>query len=216
MFRRKKDDERHPETRAAMPEEAGDIDAPPLKPFSKKGSHVPTPAKPPSSSGYRAEIPRRIGIPGSGRRIERPRSAETETKKLIVGREISFSGTITSCDKLVVEGSVEASLMDARMIEVAPTGYFKGDARVEEADISGQFEGELIAYDKLVVRAGGRVSGSVRYGRIVIESGGEVSGDMQALSAADQIPAQAPHAAEDPDETDEADEDPEDAAPEKA
>jgi cytoskeletal protein CcmA (bactofilin family) len=112
----------------------------------------------------------------------RPRPGVAESKKLVVGREIRLSGEITACDKLVVEGQVEASLSDARVIEVAPTGYFKGDAQVNEADISGRYEGELIAKDKLIVRSSGRISGSIRYGRIVIESGGEISGDMRALS----------------------------------
>ena len=116
---------------------------------------------------------------------ERPRPGDAESKKLIVGREIRLSGEITSCDKLVVKGQVEASLSDARVIEVAPTGYFKGDAQVDEADISGRYEGELTAKDKLIVRSSGRVSGSIRYGRIVIESGGEISGDMRSLAAAE-------------------------------
>jgi len=60
-------------------------------------------------------------------------------------------------------------------------GFFRGTAEVDEADISGRFEGSLIARQKLTIRKGGRIDGSVRYGRIVIESGGEISGDMAAL-----------------------------------
>jgi len=100
---------------------------------------------------------------------------------LVVGRDIRLSGEITACDKLVVEGSVEVTLSNARVIEVAPTGHFKGTAEVDEADISGRYEGDLIARERLIVRAGGHIKGKVRYGRIVIESGGEVSGDMQTL-----------------------------------
>ena len=70
----------------------------------------------------------------------------------------------------------------ARVIEVAPTGVFKGDAQVEEADISGRFEGTLVAREKVTVRSKGRVSGEIRYGTIVIESGGEISGAMQTLA----------------------------------
>jgi cytoskeletal protein CcmA (bactofilin family) len=114
---------------------------------------------------------------------------DAENKKLIVGQDIHLSGEITSCDRLVVEGRVEASLTNARVIEVAPNGFFKGDAQVEEADISGRYEGTLIAYDKLTVRTGGRVSGSIRYGNIIIESGGEISGDMHALSQEEQAEA---------------------------
>ena len=71
------------------------------------------------------------------------------------------------------------------MIEVMPTGFYKGSANVQDADISGNFEGSLLATEILTVRKGGRISGSVRYGKIVIESGGEISGDMASLDEAE-------------------------------
>ncbi|HVB17602.1 MAG TPA: hypothetical protein VNF04_13790, partial [Stellaceae bacterium] len=43
-----------------------------------------------------------------------PRRTDAEARKLIVGREISLSGEITSCDKLIVEGSVEANLQNCQ------------------------------------------------------------------------------------------------------
>ena len=161
----------------------------PLKPFSRRGGRTPAPTTAPAPRTFRAEPVRRGAEPAApgrrmerGERPERPRPADGMPKQLIVGREIEVKGEITSCDRLVIEGRVEAALSDARIIEVAPTGTFKGSANVDEADISGIFEGQLLARDKLTVRAQGRVSGSIRYGRIVIESGGEVSGDMQSLS----------------------------------
>ena len=157
-------------------EDSPNIEAPPLKPFSRKGSHAAAPSKP--SSNFRPEVPRRVvEIPGSPRRG----GVDDDANKLTVGRNIHLRGEITSCEKLVVEGRVEASITAARIIEIAPSGYFKGDADVREADISGHFEGTLTAHEKLVIRKGGRVTGSVRYGRIVIESGGEISGDMASL-----------------------------------
>ncbi len=159
------------------------ISAPPLKPFSRHGSHSPT--KPPAKTAFHPDVPRRTpDIPGTLHRTERSCLGDVESKRLTVGRDICLSGEITSCDKLVVEGRVEAALNDARAIDVAPSGLFKGKATVEEADISGRYEGELIARDRLIVRDGGYVNGSVRYGRIIIESGGHVSGDMQALDTA--------------------------------
>ncbi len=164
--------------------EDGDQDAgsaPPLKPFSKKGSHAP--AKPPSVSGAIPEFQRRPpDIPGSpGRRLDRPRTGDSESRRLIVGRDIQLNGEITACDKLVVEGHVQVNLPGARVLEISPSGLFKGTAEVDEADISGRFDGELIARERLIIRAGGRVRGTVRYGKIVIESGGEIAGDMQTL-----------------------------------
>ena len=98
-----------------------------------------------------------------------------------MGRNICLSGEITSCERLIVEGHVEATLTDARVIEISQTGFFKGNAEVDEAEISGQFEGNLVARNKLVIHKDGRVNGSVRYSRIIIESGGEISGDMASL-----------------------------------
>lgn len=185
MFRKKQGED----DGAVKPTREGDRQdsaAPPLKPFSRRGSHMP--AKPPSVPPARPEIPRRpVDAPPTSpsRRFERTRQAEDDAKKLTVGRDICLRGEITSCNKLVVEGQVEAALSDARAIEIAPTGYFKGSAEVEEADVSGLYEGELVAREILTVRAGGRIHGTVRYGRVVIEAGGEISGDMRALSQAD-------------------------------
>lgn len=179
MFDKKKGDPTDPA--AGTEGEDNTMGPPPLKPFSKRGSHVPN--MPPVTSAYRPEIVRRPAEPsGTPRRFERARPvSDGDTKKLTVGRDIHLKGEISSCDKLVVEGRVEASLNQARAIEVAASGYFKGDAQVDEADISGHYEGQLVARHKLTVRSNGRVTGSIRYGRIVIESGGEISGDMQTL-----------------------------------
>jgi len=159
--------------------------APPLKPFSRKGSHAPS--KPPSAGSPLPDYQRRSpDLPSApGRRIDRPRAGEVESRRLTVGRDIQLSGEITSCDKLIVEGHVEVTLQGARVLEISPSGLFKGAAEVDEADISGRFDGDLIARERLIVRAGGRVHGKVRYGKIVIESGGEISGDMQTISTGD-------------------------------
>jgi cytoskeletal protein CcmA (bactofilin family) len=180
MFRKKNEDEDGGSASGSGQTngKGSDLAAPPLKPFSRKGSHVPSKSSA-GSAALRHDVPRR-GVEPS-RRYERMRPGESESKKLTVGRDICLAGEITSCNKLLVEGRVEASLNDAHAIEIAPTGFFKGAAEVIEADISGLYEGELIAREILTVRSGGRINGTVRYGRIVIEAGGEISGDMRAL-----------------------------------
>jgi len=184
MFRKKKDEASEAEGASTSESGSGNLSAPPLKPFSRKGTHAP--AKPPTSTTFHPEIPRRAPpeIPGVSARLpDRHMVGDGNTKQLVIARDVCISGEITSCDRLIVEGRSEVSLPNARIIEVAPSGFFKGSADVEEADISGRFEGELIARDRLVVRAGGRINGTIRYGRIVIESGGEISGDMQTLDS---------------------------------
>ena len=104
--------------------------------------------------------------------------APAESKKLIVGRDIVLSGQITSCERLIVEGRVEASLTDSRAIEIAETGHFKGTAEIESADIAGRFEGTLSVRERLFIRSTGKLSGKITYGQIEIEPGGEISGEV--------------------------------------
>ena len=121
------------------------------------------------------EAPRRPGEPAG-----QPRRNEAEVRKLIVGREITLSGEITSCDMLIVEGSVEANLTNCRDVDIAESGLFKGSASIEDAEIRGRFEGNLVVRKRLLIKASGRVSGTIRYGQIEIECGGQISGDIQA------------------------------------
>src|SRR5581483_9522434 len=113
----------------------------------------------------------------------------TEGKRLIVGRDISLTGEITACDVLVVEGKVEASLADSRMIEIAESGVFKGQAEIDSAEIAGRYEGNLTVRDRLFVRSTGKVMGTIRYGRLEIECGGELVGDVQVLTRPVAAPA---------------------------
>ena len=114
------------------------------------------------------------------------RAAEPATdKRLIVGEGLSLSGDITSCDLLVVEGSVQVTLNDTRAIEISETGRFtNGKAAVEEATISGVYEGELTVRGRLLVRGTGRVDGRIRYGELEVERGGRLSGSIEILGEA--------------------------------
>lgn len=106
-----------------------------------------------------------------------------EDKKLIVGNHIRLKGEVTSCDTMIVEGQVELSRSEARHIQISATGQFLGDVEVDEADVSGRFEGGLTVRERLVVRATGEVKGRVRYGKIIVESGGTIAGEIEAIGS---------------------------------
>ncbi|NKB55902.1 MAG: polymer-forming cytoskeletal protein [Alphaproteobacteria bacterium] len=103
--------------------------------------------------------------------------------RLTVGPDIRLkSAAIEDCDTLFVEGRVEAS-MDSRVLQIEKSGTFVGAATIDEAEIHGNFEGDLTARDRLVIHKTGRVSGTVRYGRLTIEEGGEIAGDIAAAGS---------------------------------
>lgn len=144
----------------------------------------------------RAPLPPMPGMSGAPREAAPAAAApqasatvEGEGSKLIVGRNIKLKGEIAACDTLVVEGHVEAS-MDSRVIQIAESGVFIGEAGIDIAEVSGQFEGKLTARKRLVIRKSGRVSGTIRYGQIEIEAGGRISGDVQEQRAGEAAPSE--------------------------
>ena len=194
MFRRRKPADDIPEITPEVVEElnlpvkpgvrpaaAGPMRAPVMPPRAPAEAQRPSPEVPRRLDG--AAPPAQVGAVASKR--------EADLRKLIVGREISLSGEITSCDRLVVEGRVEANLANCRDIEISESGVFKGSASIEDAEIRGRFEGVLNVRRRLLIRATGQIVGTVRYGQIEIECGGQISGDIQAQPTVNEPPAPA-------------------------
>lgn len=185
MFRRRKTE---PEDLKPTMETSDDLGLP-GKPANRPGVGLSSgkapvlPAQPPRPTDTvrpGIEMPRQTPAAAPATPVRR---SETEHRKLIVGREIALSGEITSCDRLIVEGSVEANLANCRDIDIAESGLFKGSASIEEAEIRGRFEGTLTVRKRLLIRSTGKVVGTVRYAQIEIEAGGQLAGDVQVLAA---------------------------------
>jgi len=138
---------------------------------------TPFPAAPmptaPTAPGLGAPRP---GIPqGRGRE-------PAERRTLIVGRGISVQGTVADAERLVVEGTVEASMIHATELSIALGGIFKGEVEVEDAEIAGVIDGTLTARGNLVVRSTGKVLGTARCRRLQVEDGGQITGRIEMLT----------------------------------
>jgi cytoskeletal protein CcmA (bactofilin family) len=176
----------------------------PMKPARPLGAPATAPVRPPAMPPRAPDLARAGDPPRPGEPLRRPADfayqakPDGEMRRLSVGREITLSGEINSCDKLFIEGSVEANLTNCRDVDIAEGGLFKGSASIEEAEVRGRFEGNLTVRKRLLIKASGRVSGTIRYGQIEIECGGQISGDVQAQApgetgeiTADAAPARA-------------------------
>jgi cytoskeletal protein CcmA (bactofilin family) len=171
MFGRKKDEE-DDVANLGIPE--GDSPPP------AKLAAMPAPRVRPGPFMGRPEVVRRAADFANPRRA--PEQGYGDSKRLLVGRDIVLAGAINACDKLVVEGRVEANLADCREMEVTETGTFKGQAEIDVAEINGRFEGTLVARELLLVRSKGSIVGTVRYGRLEIERGGEIEGEVSVYT----------------------------------
>lgn len=167
-----------PQQPETPPEEAGEVQAPAEAEAPAVAAPEPPVAVERPAPVKRAPKPVRPGEPSLPPR--RPRRQGADVHRMVVGREIRLSGTISACDQLMVEGTIEADLTDCDDLQIAEMGLFKGSATIGEADIRGRFEGTLVVRD-LVIRASAKVTGKIRYARLQIERGGQISGDVVAI-----------------------------------
>jgi cytoskeletal protein CcmA (bactofilin family) len=159
--------------------------------MSDGADDLPVPVKqghPASAIPPRSADPPWPGATSSpGLKSPRERNNEVDRRTLVIGQGISLSGEVASCDRLVVEGGIKAKLQNCQNVMISETGVFEGQASTENADVRGRFEGELAVRKRLLIRAGGHVSGTITYGELEIESGGKISGSIQEFVAADVV-----------------------------
>ena len=152
-------------------------------------SPFPTPPSPPSAGALppggippnRGPLP---GTPGSppGAQGSGPKKDMTERRTLVVGRGISVQGVVQDAERLVVEGTVEATMIHATELSVAPGGVFRGEIEVEDAELAGTVDGTLTARGNLTIRASGRLIGTAKCRRLQVEDGGQVTGRLEMIT----------------------------------
>ena len=98
------------------------------------------------------------------------------------GEGVTFKGSITAPERIVVHGTVEGDLV-ARDLLVGPTGTIKGNVKVDQADIQGKVLQNIEARVCLSLRKTGRIEGSAVYGDIEIEKGGVLAGEVSSIKA---------------------------------
>jgi cytoskeletal protein CcmA (bactofilin family) len=144
----------------------------PGTPAPRPGASAVAPAggsAPPSSSAAAISV-----RPGGREPVER--------RTLVVGRGISVQGVVQDAERLVVEGTVEASMIHATELAISAGGVFRGEVEVEDAEVAGTIDGTLTARGNLVVRSTGRVLGVARCRRLQVEDGGQITGRIEMIT----------------------------------
>jgi len=136
-------------------------------PFSPVMNVPPAPAAPPRPG------------PVTSRPVARD---PAERRTLVVGRGISVQGTVQDAERLVVEGTVESTMIHATELSIAQGGIFKGEIEVEDLEIAGTIDGTLTARGSLIVRGTGRLLGTARCRRLQVEDGGQITGRIEMLT----------------------------------
>lgn len=207
MFNRRKPDEPKPETTQApeppaqpdflaptpSQDEDDQLSVPPFRPATpasspfqiaalKESPMARSPFAPPLPPTPTASPMRPVNNGAPTTYANEPRDTR-ERRTLVVGRGISVQGTVQDAERLVVEGTMEATMVNGLSELFIPHGgVFKGEVEVDEAEIAGTIDGTVTARNALIVRSSGRVLGTARCRRLQVEDGGQITGRIEMLA----------------------------------
>lgn len=139
-------------------------------------SFAPSYNKVPSPIAAPAQIPA-APAPSASQSSSKLEGIEAE-RRLTVGYGITLTGEVSDCDRLVIYGKVNAKLANVKFLQISDSGKFNGSAQIEQAEISGVFEGELKVTNNITITSTGRVNGKITYGSIEIRPGGKFTGEI--------------------------------------
>lgn len=130
-------------------------------------------------AAFNPQIPRRIADipnPAALRGGE-----DVEGRRLTVGKQVRITGEISGCERLVVDGHVDAKVSGVKTLDVTTNGTFKGSSEVDSAAIAGTYDGDLKVNGHLEIAASGVVTGKVSYKTIAVANGGQLRGAIETL-----------------------------------
>jgi cytoskeletal protein CcmA (bactofilin family) len=130
-------------------------------------------------AAFNPQIPRRVAdIPNAAALRG---GDDVEGKRLVIGKQVRIHGEVSGCERLVVDGHVDAKVSGVKTLDVTANGTFKGSSEVDSATIAGTYDGDLKVNGHLDIAASGVVTGKVSYKTIAVANGGRLQGAIETL-----------------------------------
>ena len=93
---------------------------------------------------------------------------------------VKIKGEITSASDVQIDGDADIN-METDNLMVGQTGNLKGDIKTKNADVWGEFDGNLEVTNTLTIQEKGVVKGSTKYSALQIKLGGQLQGEVETL-----------------------------------
>jgi cytoskeletal protein CcmA (bactofilin family) len=96
----------------------------------------------------------------------------------IIGSSIVIDGEISGEEDLVVQGTVKGKIVLKQNLLVENSGVVEADIQTANVTISGQVTGNVVAGERVELRADGRMVGDIKAPRILIADGATFKGNV--------------------------------------
>src|SRR5262245_19356785 len=115
-------------------------------------------------------------FPDSGSR----KTGDASDVRAHFGRSIVVKGEITASEDLTIDGTVEGRInLPDHVLTVGPNATIMADITGRVITTLGSVVGSVVAREKLDVRQGGSVEGTVSCGRLIVQDGANVNAKVE-------------------------------------
>ncbi|MCL2179335.1 MAG: polymer-forming cytoskeletal protein [Proteobacteria bacterium] len=96
----------------------------------------------------------------------------------IIGSSIIIDGEISGDEDLVIQGTVKGRISLKESLYVESSGIVEADIDTQNVEIAGRVTGNIVASDKVELKADCRVIGDIKSPRILIADGAAFKGNV--------------------------------------
>lgn len=127
------------------------------------------------------EIPSDPVVPNynSGGLSPKPMSVQRASPNAVIGAKITFKGELSGEEDLLIQGTVEGTVdLKGHQLTVGEQGTVRANLTAKVIIIEGTVEGDLIAQERIEIKASSKVKGSLIADRVILEDGAQFRGSI--------------------------------------
>jgi cytoskeletal protein CcmA (bactofilin family) len=96
----------------------------------------------------------------------------------IIGSSIVIDGEILGEEDLIIQGTVKGKISLKESLVVESSGIVEAEIETTAATVSGHVTGNIVANERVELRADGRMIGDIKSPRILIADGATFKGNV--------------------------------------
>lgn len=127
------------------------------------------------------EIPNEPIVPSYNSNIITNKSTSTQgrTPGAVIGPKITLKGELTGEEDLLIQGTVEGTIeLKGNQLIIGEQGKVRANLVAKVIIIEGFVEGDLIAHERIEVKASSNVKGNLTSDRVTLEDGAQFRGSI--------------------------------------
>lgn len=104
----------------------------------------------------------------------------------IIDKGLTIDGVISSQGRLIIKGTVKGTI-NGDIVVIAREGAVYADTKAARMTVGGEYRGELLASEELIVLETGNCSGKIVCRDLVVEVGGILNGNIACVPPAKEM-----------------------------